>query len=126
MPARCKSPDDLPVPAGFDEILFLILAARQRAFQAVNVELIDLYWQVGQTVSRKIEAAEWGDGVVDQLAAYLARTQPGLNGFTRSNLLRMRQFYETYRDDPIVAPLVRQLTWTHNLIIFSQSKRPQA
>ncbi len=125
MPARRKSPDALPAPAGFDEILTLIQSARQRAFQAVNVELIDLYWQVGQTISRKIEAAEWGDGVVNQLAAFLARTQPGLKGFTRRNLFRMRQFYEAYRDHQFVSPLVRQLPWTHNLIILSQSKRPE-
>lgn len=125
MPARRKTSEALSSPAGFEEILALIQTARQRAYQAVNLELIDLYWQVGQTISRKIEAAEWGDGVVDQLAAFLARTQPGLKGFTRSNLLRMRQFYEIYRHDEIVAPLVRQLPWTHNLIIFSQSKRPE-
>ena len=92
MPARRKSPDALSAPASFDEILTLIQSARQRAFHAVNIELIDLYWQVGQTISRKIETAEWGDGVVDQLATFLARTQPGLKGFTRRNLFRMRQF----------------------------------
>jgi predicted nuclease of restriction endonuclease-like (RecB) superfamily len=125
MPARRKSSSDLPATTGFDEILSLIQAARQRAFQAVNVELIDLYWQVGQTISRKIEAAEWGDGVVDQLADFLARTQPGLKGFTRRNLFRMRQFYDAYREHEIVSPLLRQLPWTHNLIILSQSKRPE-
>jgi predicted nuclease of restriction endonuclease-like (RecB) superfamily len=125
MPARLKSPENLPAPTGFDEISVLIQAARQRAYQAVNVELIDLYWQVGQTISRKIEAAEWGDGVVDQLAKFLAHTQPGLKGFTRRNLFRMRQFYEAYCDFEIVSPLVRQLPWTHNLIILSQSKRPE-
>ena len=94
MPARRKSPDQLPAPSGFDEILGLIQSARQRAFQAVNVELVDLYWQVGQTISRKIEAAEWGDGVVDQLASFLARTQPQLKEFARRNLLSMRKFLE--------------------------------
>lgn len=103
----------------------LIVSARQRAVQAVNTALIDLYWQVGQAISHKIAAAEWGDGVVSQLAAHLAQTQPGLRGFTRSNLFRMRQFYETYRDDEKVAPLARQLPWTHNLIILNQSKRPE-
>jgi hypothetical protein len=44
--------------AGFAEIVGLIAAARQRAFQAVNTTLIDLYWQVGEYISRKIEAAE--------------------------------------------------------------------
>ena len=35
----------------------------------------------------------------------------------------MRQFYETYKDDAIVSPLVRQLPWSHHLIILGQSKR---
>ena len=109
----------------FSEITQLIAAARQRAVQVVNTALIDLYWQVGQTISRKIEAAEWGDGVVARLAEHLAHTQPGLRGFTRRNLFRMRQFYEAYRDDEKVSPLVRQLPWTHNLIILNQSKRPE-
>jgi hypothetical protein len=39
-------------------------------------------------------------------------------------MYRMLQFYETYKDNQIVAPLVRQITWTHNLIIFSRCKEP--
>lgn len=106
----------------FNEIITLIEAARQKSFQAVNSTLMELYWQIGKTISQKIESSEWGDGVVTQLAEYIARTQPSLHGFTRSNLFRMRQFYETYQGDEKVAPLVRQLPWTHNLIILSQSK----
>lgn len=109
----------------FAEVVNLIQAARHKAFQAVNTTLIDLYWHVGEYISRKIENAEWGDGVVEQLAAYLAHTQPGLRGFTRRNLFRMRQFYEAYRHDIKVSALLRQLSWTHNLIILSQSKHPE-
>lgn len=120
------SNEPAPVPqADFEEIAALITAARQRAVQAVNTSLIDLYWQVGQTISRKIQKAQWGDGVVAQLASHLARTQPGLRGFTRPNLFRMRQFYEAYRSDEKVSPLARQLPWTHNLIILNQSQRPE-
>ena len=114
-----------PTEAGFSEVVQLIASARQRAIQAVNTSLIDLYWQVGEIISRKIQATEWGDGVIPQLADYIAQTQPGLRGFTRPNLFRMRQFYETYRDEAIVSALLRQLPWTHNLIILSQSKRPE-
>ena len=124
-PKTKLAPPPAPDEAAFAEVVGLIAAARQQAYQAVNTALIDLYWQVGEYISRKIEAAEWGTGVVPKLAQYIARTQPGQRGFTRSNLLRMRQFYETYRDEPIVAPLVRQLPWTHNLIILGQSKRPE-
>jgi predicted nuclease of restriction endonuclease-like (RecB) superfamily len=111
--------------ASFTDIVQLIAAAKQRAIQAVNTSLIDLYWQVGEIISRKIAAAEWGDGVVNQLADHIAQTQPGLRGFTRRNLFRMRQFYEAYEGDAIVSPLVSLLPWTHNLIILSQSKRPE-
>lgn len=109
----------------FNEVLALIHGARQQAIQTVNTQLIELYWQVGAYISRKIELAEWGDAVISQLAEHLARTQPGLRGFTRPNLFRMRQFYETYRGDAIVSPLVRQLPWTHNMIVLSQSKHPE-
>jgi len=109
--------------ATFSEIVQLIAASREKAIRDVNTALIDLYWKVGETISRKIEAAEWGDGVVPQLAQYVARTQPGLRGFTRANLFRMRQFYEAYRDDTTVAALLRQLPWTHHLIVLGQSKR---
>lgn len=119
------TPPSLPTDTRFDEVLTLIHSARQRAVLAVNTQLIELYWQVGAYISRKLEQAEWGDAVVNQLAQYLAQTQPGLSGFTRSNLFRMRQFFETYRHDEKVAALPRQLSWTHNLIILGQSKRPE-
>jgi DUF1016 N-terminal domain len=60
---------------------------------------------------------------VEQLPDYIARTQPGLRGFARANLFRMRQFYETYNGDEKVAPQVRQIPWFHQLIILGQSTR---
>ena len=114
-----------PMDRGFVEVRELIQNARRKALQAVNTELVALYWQVGEYISRKIASAEWGDGVVDELARYLARTQPSLKGFTRRNLFRMRQFYEAYSGNEMVTPLVTQLPWTHNLIILGQSKRAE-
>ena len=130
LPARTK-PKDVAAAArplapvadsSFQEVLSLIQQARQRAYQAVNTELIDLYWRVGEHISRRLETSEWGDGVVEDLARYLARNQPGLRGFSWQNLFRMRQFYETYRDAPILSALLRELPWTHHLIIMGQSK----
>lgn len=122
-----------PVPAGmippaedaFAEIVNLIEQARQKAYQAVNTELVSLYWQIGKYIEGKLETAEWGEGVVDHLARHLSLTLPGLRGFTRRNLFRMRQFYQTYAGDEKVTPLVTQLPWTHNLIITSQCKRAE-
>lgn len=98
----------------FSDITRLIDSVRQHAYQAVNTTLIELYWQVGAHLSHKIAAVEWGEGIVDQLAQHLASTQPGLKGFTRANLFRMRQFYEAHHAQEKVAPLVRQLPWTHS------------
>jgi predicted nuclease of restriction endonuclease-like (RecB) superfamily len=111
--------------ANFDEVLALIEAARRRAYQAVNTELVGLYWQLGEYISAKIASAEWGDGVVEELAATIAREYPGMRGYTRPNLFRMRQFYEAYHGDEKVSPLVRQLPWTHHLIILGQVKGRQ-
>jgi hypothetical protein len=100
----------------FDEVLALIDAARAKAVAAVSTTLIELYWNIGEHISRKIESAAWGEGVVDQLAAHITHRHPSLRGFTRASLFRMRQFFETYRGDEKVAALLRQLPWTHNLL----------
>jgi hypothetical protein len=85
--------------ASFAEVVSLIEQARQRAYQAVNTELVGLYWQIGQYISEKLAAAEWGDGVVESLAQHLAREISGLRGFSAQNLWRMRQLFDTYRGD---------------------------
>jgi predicted nuclease of restriction endonuclease-like (RecB) superfamily len=130
-PSASKRPAAPPVAAtapeerAFAEVLEMIRAARGRALAAVNTTLVDLYWRVGEYISRKLETAAWGEGVIDALADYIADQHPGLNGFTRANLFRMRQFYETYRGDEKVAPLVRQLPWSHNLLILGSCKRAE-
>jgi predicted nuclease of restriction endonuclease-like (RecB) superfamily len=85
---------------------------------------VGLYWELGAYLSKKIVSAEWGDGVVDELAATIARQYPGMRGYTRPNLFRLRQFYGAYRRDRKVSLLVRQLSWTHHLIILDQIKLP--
>ena len=109
----------------FDEVLALIQGARHRAYQAVNTELVGLYWQIGEYISRKLESAEWGDGVVAELARHIAEIYPGLRGFTRPNLFRMRQFYEAYAANEIVSTVLRQLSWSHHLTILSRAKQAQ-
>ncbi len=111
--------------SSFAEVVNLIQQTRQRTFQAINAALVDLYWRVGEYISRKLETAAWGEGVVDELARYIGRQHPDIKGFTRASLFRMRQFYDTYQGNQIVAPLVRQLPWTHNLLILSRCKREE-
>ena len=107
----------------FDEVVHLIRDTRTQMLSMANTALIDLYWQLGAFLSNKIESSQWGEGVIKQLAEYIARTSPDLKGFSAQNLWRMKQFYETYRAaDEKLSPLVREISWTNNLIILSRTK----
>jgi predicted nuclease of restriction endonuclease-like (RecB) superfamily len=114
-----------PSEADFDEFLQLIDDARARALAAVNTTLIDLHWTLGESISRRIAADGWGQGTAKALAEHIGRRRPNAIGFSARNLWRMMQFYETYRNQPKLAPLVRELPWTHNLLIMSRSKRDE-
>jgi predicted nuclease of restriction endonuclease-like (RecB) superfamily len=80
----------------FDYIVQLIEEARNRAFSKVNTELVLLYFNIGNIVSIKVADGVWGQGTVDDLANYIKNKTPGLSGFNRRGLYRMKQFYETY------------------------------
>ena len=109
----------------FDEVVGLIRAARQRATQAVNAAVIDLYWHLGQYLHHKIEADGWAKGTVVQLAAYVARREPGRRGFSAQNLWRMRQFYQAYPTAELLSTGLRELPWSSHLHILSRTKRPE-
>lgn len=55
-----------------------------------------LYFNVGQIVSVKVADGIWGEGTIDALANHIAVKLPGMSGFNRRGLYRMKQFYETY------------------------------
>lgn len=106
----------------FNEIVSFIKQSRHNALKSVNTELIDLYWKIGAYISKQMETANWGKSVVNQLAEFLQQREPGLKGFSNKNLWRMKQFYEVYQEVPKVSALLRQISWTNNLIIFSRAK----
>ena len=72
--------------AAFSEVLQLIQSAKQKVYQAVNTELITLYWQVGEYIYRKIASDGWGKGTIQNLGAYLQKAQPGIRGFSPQNI----------------------------------------
>jgi predicted nuclease of restriction endonuclease-like (RecB) superfamily len=106
----------------FSDVLKQIQASRQKVFAHINTALIDLYWQIGQIISQKVSSEAWGKSVVSELAKYITQNAPEIKGFSDKNLWRMKQFYETYQSDPKLSPVVRELPWTHNTIIFSRCK----
>jgi len=98
----------------FLQLVQLIQTTRYRALSAVNSELVNLYWQVGQYVSTRLEKATWGDGTVAELAGHIKKHHPEIKGFDKINIYRMCQFYGAYKELSIVAPVVRQLENTDN------------
>ena len=90
--------------------------------KSVNAELINMYWEVGKYLSSLVSDSSFGDKIIDEVAAYIAENNPTIKGFNRRGLYRMKQFYETYKDDEIVTPLVTQISWTNHLLIMSGSK----
>lgn len=103
----------------FDEVIAIIENARERAFHAVNRELITMYWDIGNYVSQRVTESGWGKAVVKDFSAFIQSRYTGIKGFSPSNLWRMRQFYDTYSRNEKLATLSRELTWSHNLQIMS-------
>ena len=86
---------------------------RCRAIKGCSIIVIQMYWNVGAYLSELCAASSFGDKVIDEVAIY---------SFNRRGLYRMRQFYETYKDDEFVTPLVTQISWINHLLIMSGSK----
>lgn len=114
--------DIIPHSNDFENIIAIIESAKARALKAVNVELITMYREVGKYLSTLVAESSFGDKVIDEVAAYIAKTNPAIKGFNRRGLYRMKQFYEAYKDDEIVTPLVTQISWTNHLLILSGTK----
>ncbi|WP_179228515.1 PDDEXK nuclease domain-containing protein [Leptolyngbya ohadii] len=114
----------------FAEVLTLIQTAQQKVFAATNQELIKLYWSIGKYISvafahakrDRLASREWGQKTIEQLAAFIQAQEPGIRGFEKRNLYRMRQFYETYPNSEIVSSLLTQISWTHHTILMSRCK----
>ncbi len=100
-------------PAGYAAFLESLKRRIQRAqataILSVNRELIQLYWDIGRLICERQEQAGWGQSVLERLADELRKALPGIGGFSRSNVFRMRAFYLAYRSPPKAAQPVRQL-----------------
>ena len=103
----------------FDEVVSIIETARESAFVAVNRELINMYWDIGEYVSRRVAEGGRGKSVVKDFSDFIQNRYVGIKGFSTSNIWRMKQFYETYQGNEKLATLLRELTWSHNLQIMS-------
>ena len=104
------------------EIKEKIRQAQYNALKAVNQELINLNLYIGKSIIQKQQQYDWGKSVVENLSKDLQNEFPGREGFSAQNLWRMRKFYLTYHENEKLAPLVREIGWSHNIVIFEKCK----
>lgn len=96
--------------------------SQYEAMKAVNTTLINLYWGIGEEIYRQQKEKGWGKSIVEVLAQEIQKEFPNVKGFSASNLWRMRNFYITYNEFKNLAPLVREISWTKNIVIMEKCK----
>ena len=117
---------DSSVNPDFDAVVNLIDAARSKALSSANTILIELYWEIGRYLSQKINNDGWGQATVQQLAEHVLRKRGSSKGFSAQNLWRMRQVFDAYSGSQKLSPLVREISWSNNLLILSRCKTEPA
>jgi predicted nuclease of restriction endonuclease-like (RecB) superfamily len=79
-----------------------IRMAQVRAALAVSRELVLLYWGIGREISHRQASEGCGSKVVERLAKDLTTEFPEMKGLSRTNLLYMRSFAESWPEESIV------------------------
>ena len=105
----------------FNEIKNKIRAAQYAAMREVNIQLIQLYWEIGRSISEK-QKLGWGKSIVESLSVYLKREFPQTKGFSSTNLWLMTQFYQSYCDEVNLQPLVGEISWSKHAVILAKIK----
>lgn len=102
------------------EVKTRIRNAQYEALKAVNRELVGLYWDIGRMIVERQKKHGWGKAVVERLSTDLRTEFHSARGFSASNLWRMKAFFETYDGHIKLAPLVREIGWSQNLVILER------
>jgi predicted nuclease of restriction endonuclease-like (RecB) superfamily len=112
--------------AHFTEIVSIIEKAKAKIYKSVNKGFIDMYWDVGEYISRKDLENGWGKSTIQEFSQFVQSKYPDITGFSPQNVWRMKQFYELYKDRPKLSPLVREITWSNNLLIMAGAKTDES
>lgn len=81
-----------------------------------------LYWDIGQMIVDKQQQLGWGKSVVEQLSKDIRQEYPGIQGFSTTNLWNMRLFNLELQQNEKLQPLVGEISWTKNILIFTKCK----
>lgn len=111
--------------AFFLEVKSRIRDAQYEAMKIVNTHLINLYWELGKMIVEKQELFNWGKSVVENLSVDLQKEFPGVQGFSKSNLWSMSQFYLQYNGNEFLQPLVGEISWSKHIVIMTKCKDVQ-
>ncbi len=107
----------------FNGIKELVINSRNKVYQTVNTEMLNLYWNIGKAImeiQQGDERASYGDAVLERLSQSL--TAEFGKGFSKRNLERMRKFYVCF---PIATTLSSQLSWSHYLELIKIDEEPK-
>lgn len=107
----------------FDNIKDLVINSRNKVYQTVNTEMLNLYWNIGKAImeiQQGDERASYGDSVLDKLSQKL--TNEFGKGFSSRNLRTMRKFYLMY---PIWKIVSAKLSWSHYLELIKINEGPK-
>ena len=109
----------------FKYVVDLIAKTKQQTYRTINTQLIGLYWNIGEFLHKQVLENSWGKSIIKQLSKFIQKTHPNVKGFSPQNLWRMKQLFEYYKDFPKLSTLLREIPWSHNLLILSSAKSVQ-
>jgi predicted nuclease of restriction endonuclease-like (RecB) superfamily len=109
-----------PYKAFLKDIKEIIHQAQYEAMKQVNKTLLVLYWEIGKSIVEKQKQYGWGKSIVATLSKDLQNEFPGMQGYSADNLWRMRKFYLHYEANTKLAPLVQEISWSHNIVVMEK------
>ncbi|MGL2992446.1 PDDEXK nuclease domain-containing protein [Flavobacterium sp. TSSA_36] len=96
------------------DLSHLIEQSKQQVAAQANSAVTILFWQIGNRINQDVlqnKRADYAKQIVSTVSTQL-KERYGKN-FELRNLRRMMQFAEQFTDFQFVAPLTRQLSWSH-------------
>lgn len=114
----------------FIDLKLRIRQSQIKAAVKVNIELLRLYWQMGNEIVEKQKNAHWGDGFLKQLSKDLLSEFPDMKGFSYRNLKFIRQWHSFYNNNitkgkQVVSQfetLLFSIPWGHHILIMQRCK----
>ena len=112
-----------------------IQSSQIKAAVRVNVEFLQLYWELGKDIVKKQQKTTWGEGFIEQVSNDLQEAFPAMKGFSTTNIKYMKNWYLFFSNSPQVVdesekdkirqqvtPQIFQIPWGHNREIITKCK----